>query len=147
MLFFVSKLRIAFFFISKLRITFFLFQNSGLLERNVLDIQALICNDFFVTLVSCLHIKLGERLGRLEAEKQKAVEEEDFDMAKLKKVDFACCVVFVSTLHLLHLTSDKGIQSGKINNWLLSLMAINLVTAHRKASNVVEGKTFSGFLY
>ena len=37
-------------------------------------------------------IQVGERLGRLNVEKQKAIEIEDYDLAMVKKVIYNCRV-------------------------------------------------------
>jgi hypothetical protein len=36
-------------------------------------------------------LQVGERLGRLNVEKQKAIEIEDYDLAMVKKVVCRCC--------------------------------------------------------
>jgi hypothetical protein len=36
-------------------------------------------------------LQVGERLGRLNVEKQKAIEIEDYDLAMVKKVVCHCC--------------------------------------------------------
>jgi hypothetical protein len=38
-------------------------------------------------------LQVGERLGRLNVEKQKAIEIEDYDLAMVKKVVCHCCYI------------------------------------------------------